>query len=103
MYIWPFLADVNRAYETALKTECSFQGTQPYWNWGKYTDLPASPIFDGSETSIGGNGDYVPHAGGLMGMPFSAGNGGGCVTKGPLGKCVSLFSPKSTATLTPHL
>jgi tyrosinase len=79
---------VNRAYETALKTECGFKGTQPYWNWGKYTDLPASPIFDGSETSLGGNGDYVAHAGGLMGRPFAAGKGGGCVTKGPLGKSV---------------
>lgn len=80
--------NINRAYETALKTECSFTGAQPYWNWGKYADLPNSPIFDGSETSLGGNGDYVQHAGGLMGRPFPTGKGGGCVTKGPLGKYV---------------
>ncbi|KAK7186377.1 Di-copper centre-containing protein [Paraphaeosphaeria sporulosa] len=84
-YIW--------AYETALKTECGFKGAQPYWNWGKYTDLPASPIFDGSETSLGGNGDYVKHAGGLMGSPFPAGNGGGCVTKGPLGNLTVSLGP----------
>ncbi|KAJ4358213.1 uncharacterized protein N0V89_002793 [Didymosphaeria variabile] len=89
------LADVdgNRAYETALKTECSFNGAQPYWNWGKYTDLPQSPIFDGGETSLGGNGDYVQHAGGLMGRPFPAGNGGGCVTKGPLGNLTISLGP----------
>ncbi|KAF2731581.1 Di-copper centre-containing protein [Polyplosphaeria fusca] len=69
------------AYETALKTECEFKGSQPYWNWAKYTDLPASPIFDGSETSMGGNGEAVSHKSGMPGTP--AGPGGGCVKTGP--------------------
>ncbi|KAJ4292570.1 hypothetical protein N0V90_009233 [Kalmusia sp. IMI 367209] len=84
-YIW--------AYETALKTECNFKGSQPYWNWGKYSDLPKSPIFNGDETSLGGNGDYVPHSGNLMGRPFAAGQGGGCVTKGPMGNLTISLGP----------
>ena len=44
-----------------MKTECDYKGYQPYWNWGKYNDLPKSPIFNGDEWSMGGNGDYVAH------------------------------------------
>ncbi|CAI6339633.1 unnamed protein product [Periconia digitata] len=82
-YIW--------AYETALKTECEYKGAQPYWNWGKYSDLPKSPIFNGDEWSMGGNGDYVKHGGGMMGIP--PGEGGGCVTKGPFGNLTVTLGP----------
>ena len=95
-YIW--------AYETALKTECQFKGTQPvspkitskssvtnvskYWNWGKYTDLTKSPIFNGDEWSMGGNGEAVSHKGGFIGRQIPAGPGGGCVKTGPFAKYV---------------
>ncbi|PVI06676.1 Di-copper centre-containing protein [Periconia macrospinosa] len=82
-YIW--------AYETALKTECDFKGSQPYWNWGKYSDLPTSPIFNGDEWSMGGNGENVKHSGGMMGIP--PGEGGGCVTKGPFGNLTVSLGP----------
>ncbi|PGH14377.1 hypothetical protein AJ80_05967 [Polytolypa hystricis UAMH7299] len=76
-YIW--------AYEKALRDECGYQGTQPYWNWGKYAADPVnSPIFDGSDTSMGGNGDPLEHTGTPLGKvvaPWSG--GGGCVTTGP--------------------
>ncbi|KAF2205269.1 Di-copper centre-containing protein [Delitschia confertaspora ATCC 74209] len=69
------------AYENALRTECGYNGTQPYWDWGRWASSPeTSPIFDGSETSMGGQGEKVTHNNnGLK----PAGNGGGCIASGP--------------------
>lgn len=93
-YIW--------AYETALRTECDYKGYQPYWDWSKYSDLVNSPIFNGDEYSMGGNGDFVTHSGTNLGMVnLPAGPGGGCVTKGPfanttihLGPLMSTIDPR---------
>ncbi|KAK1996222.1 Di-copper centre-containing protein [Colletotrichum falcatum] len=80
-YVW--------AYENALKTECGYKGAQPYWNWFANTDDPGkSPVFDGSETSLSGDGAFVPHNGSVSASPFGeifipSGNGGGCVASGP--------------------
>ncbi|KAJ9131147.1 Di-copper centre-containing protein [Coniochaeta hoffmannii] len=64
-----------------------------YWDWGltALTGLENSAIFDGSDTSLSGNGayqgqrpDYV--LGGSTGLPplyLPAGTGGGCATSGP--------------------
>lgn len=74
------------AYEQALRTECNYTGSQPYWNWGRYSNPLRSPIFDGSDTSMGGNGEYVPHEGhaaGTANVVVPPGNGGGCVSSGP--------------------
>ncbi|KAM0720280.1 hypothetical protein Q7P37_004416 [Cladosporium fusiforme] len=77
-------------YERALREECGYDGYQPYINWAKYAhDIVGSPLFDGSETSMSGNGEYAPHNG--TGIPTNenptiflpAGNGSGCVTEGP--------------------
>lgn len=77
-------------WEKALREECGYEGYQPYVNWGKYAhDIVGSPLFDGSETSIGGNGEYIPHNG--TGIPSNdnpiiylpPGNGSGCVITGP--------------------
>jgi tyrosinase len=93
-YIW--------AYESALKTECEFKGTQPYWNWGKYQDLTTSPIFSGDDWSLGGNGDPVQHKGGFVGRQIPAGPGGGCVTKGPFANLTIHLGPLSS-TIDPAL
>lgn len=95
-YVW--------AYETALRTECNYKGYQPYWNWAKYPDIVNSPIFNGDEWSMGGNGDTVgTHAGVALGpgQMLPAGPGGGCVTKGPfanltihLGPLLGTMDPK---------
>ncbi|KAK3314850.1 hypothetical protein B0H66DRAFT_563793 [Apodospora peruviana] len=76
------------AYEQALRTECGYQGYQPYWNWGRWAQNPLdSPLFDGSASSMGGNGAFAPHnctnalPTGLNCIP--PGNGGGCVASGP--------------------
>tara|TARA_R110002003_G_scaffold40_11_gene2724 strand:- start:443 stop:778 length:336 start_codon:yes stop_codon:yes gene_type:complete len=68
------------AYENALRTECGYNGTQPYWDWGRYATPETSPIFDGSDTSMSGQGEKVTHnSNGIK----PAGNGGGCIVSGP--------------------
>ncbi|KAF3917085.1 Tyrosinase [Dactylellina cionopaga] len=78
-------------YEKALRDECGYKGYQPYINWGKYAeDLEHAPIFDGSDTSISGNGAYIAQPSGPIfpGPPdptivLPPGKGSGCVTSGP--------------------
>ncbi|KAI0391311.1 hypothetical protein F5Y17DRAFT_441247 [Xylariaceae sp. FL0594] len=87
-YVWQ--------YEKALREECGFGGTQPYWDWAKtaVTGLHASPIFDGSDTSLSGDGEYIPNQGqiilfgnnslpGFTPVYLDAGTGGGCIKSGP--------------------
>ncbi|OHW98056.1 FAD binding domain-containing protein [Colletotrichum incanum] len=88
------------AYEEALRNECGYKGSQPqkifrtgltvmpqYWNWLKnQDDLTKSPVFDGSDFSLSGDGAYVKHNGSVSGagaIVLPSGNGGGCVTSGP--------------------
>jgi tyrosinase len=80
------------SYEQALRNECGYTGYQPYWNWAKtaQTSTEKSPIFDGSDTSMSGNGAYVAGEGNVVlggaGLPeiiLPHGTGGGCVTSGP--------------------
>ncbi|KAK4935227.1 hypothetical protein LTR10_023689 [Elasticomyces elasticus] len=79
-------------WETALREECGYPGYQPYWNWPLWDDdLAASPLFDGSETSLGGDGYYdgsfteyivgTNSDGSLQTLP--RGTGGGCMKDGP--------------------
>lgn len=56
-------------------------GPFPYWNWGDDADdVDSSPVFDGSPTSLGSNGEFE-RGGGGFGMP--SGSGGGCLIEGP--------------------
>jgi tyrosinase len=81
-------------YEQALRNECGYKGTQPYWDWAKtaVTGLEKSPILDGSPYSMSGNGAKVANQGpivisapspGLPELVIPSGSGGGCVTSGP--------------------
>lgn len=83
-------------YEEALREECGFTGDQPYWDWAKTArnGVSSSPIFDGSETSMSGDGAKIPHSanatqillGASQGLPpiyLPLGDGGGCVKSGP--------------------
>lgn len=62
-----------------------------YWNWpDSYDDLTKDPIFDGSDTSLSGNGEYIPNKGDIVlhvdnppAIILPPGSGGGCVTSGP--------------------
>lgn len=82
--------------EKALRDECGYKGWLPYWDTGRYADdQTKSPVFDGSDTSFGGDGapsnktnsvGYIP---GLLAgpksfpLPIFASGGGGCLTDGP--------------------
>ena len=73
-------------FHKELEERCGFSGTVPYWNWPLWAaELSTSPIFDGSPTSLSGDGEYVSNAE----MPsfdnktFPRGSGGGCVRTGP--------------------
>ncbi|KAK8004739.1 Di-copper centre-containing protein [Apiospora arundinis] len=75
------------AYETALRNECGYTGYMPYWNWFTHLDdVTKSPVFDGSATSLGSDGEFFYHNGSLAGVlqiPIPSGNGGGCIAQGP--------------------
>ncbi|KAK1623769.1 hypothetical protein BDP81DRAFT_399120 [Colletotrichum phormii] len=80
-------------YEEALREECGYKGTQPYWDWAKtaVTGVDSSPIFDGSETSMSGNGVFIPdqediiltNPDGSEAARLPTGTGGGCIISGP--------------------
>lgn len=57
-----------------------------YWNWPLWASkLHESPLFDGSETSLSGDGKYNPDEQRLSSSAVSIlpGSGGGCVRRGP--------------------
>lgn len=76
-------------YEKALREECGYKGPTPYWDWTLYADDPRkSPVFDGSATSMSGNGESIPHGGTYvtafgLNVTLPPGTGGGCVKDGP--------------------
>ncbi|KAK4221932.1 hypothetical protein QBC38DRAFT_513289 [Podospora fimiseda] len=77
-------------YEQDLRNLCGYTGYQPYWDWARYAKDPInSPLFDGSEGSMGGNGAKATYNGIMMpGAPrpydrIPPADGGGCVTTGP--------------------
>ncbi|KAF2130893.1 Di-copper centre-containing protein [Dothidotthia symphoricarpi CBS 119687] len=76
------------AYEQTLRNECGYKGYQPYYNWPRWADDPTkSPLFDGSATSMSGDGAFVANRTGYC-LPSEArcftvlqpGTGGGCVS-----------------------
>ncbi|CAI7572113.1 unnamed protein product [Penicillium bialowiezense] len=82
-FIWNF--------EQALRNECGYTGDYPYWNWAADAhDIEKSQVFDGSETSMSGNGaptnttgDIELSLGSYPVIHLPTGKGGGCVTSGP--------------------
>lgn len=88
-------------YEKVLIDECGYTGTQPYWDWSSTATLEDHPLFDGSETSIGGNGAYV--AGHLsyvliptpsiINTTTASGTGGGCIESGPFANLTVNLGP----------
>ncbi|KAK3387848.1 hypothetical protein B0H63DRAFT_542303 [Podospora didyma] len=90
------------AYEQALRNECGYAGYQPYWNWGKSAFDPlGSPMFDGTSTSMSGNGLFAEHNC-TNGLPtklncIPPGAGGGCVQTGPFANMSVNLGPISPA------
>ncbi|KAI0201444.1 Di-copper centre-containing protein [Astrocystis sublimbata] len=82
------------AYEQVLRNECGYTGAQPYWDWGRWAaDPEKSPIFDGSDTSMSGNGEKTTH----QTFMVPNGNGGGCITSGPFKNMTVNLGPVSPA------
>ncbi|KAL2062516.1 hypothetical protein VTL71DRAFT_6782 [Oculimacula yallundae] len=88
-------------YEQTLRNECGYKGYQPYWNWGTNAANPSkSPVFDGSATSLSGNGAFLLHNGSLAGTGnifLPSEQGGGCVTSGPFKNMLVNLGPVSPA------
>ncbi|KAL5324833.1 hypothetical protein ACEPPN_005952 [Leptodophora sp. 'Broadleaf-Isolate-01'] len=86
-------------YEQALRNECGYKGYQPYWNWGTNAANPSqSPVFDGSATSLSGNGAFLLHNGSWAGAGkifLPSEQGGGCVTSGPFKNITVNLGPVS--------
>jgi tyrosinase len=78
-------------------------GTLPYWDWGFDAESPRdSPVFDGSDTSLGSDGEFVPHPGLEILFPgatepivLAPGTGGGCVFAGPFANFTIRLGPIS--------
>jgi tyrosinase len=77
------------SYEQALRNECGYKGPTPYWDWTLSANDPRnSPVFDGSKTSMSGNGETIPHGGTFvsafgLNVTLPPGTGGGCIKNGP--------------------
>ncbi|KAI8623979.1 hypothetical protein F5Y19DRAFT_342209 [Xylariaceae sp. FL1651] len=93
-------------YEEALREECGYLGTQPYWDWAKTaaTGMHASPIFDGSDTSMSGDGEPIANQSkvvltgiNLPPLYLDPGTGGGCVVSGPFKDLVVNLGPAALA------
>ncbi|KAK0619575.1 hypothetical protein B0T14DRAFT_554787 [Immersiella caudata] len=82
-------------FVAALRNECGCKGWQPYWNWGKWAYDPLnSPLFDGFDTSLSGNGVFAKHGCTNTNMGCVAqGQGGGCVDSGPFKHMVVNLGP----------
>ncbi|KAL8639507.1 MAG: hypothetical protein Q9228_003467 [Teloschistes exilis] len=87
---YPFHRYFVYLYETALRNECGYKGAQPYWDWTlAWQDPVNGTIFDGSPTSLGGNGKFIPNALPTKVTAFGIevivphASGGGCVQSGP--------------------
>ncbi|EED15869.1 tyrosinase, putative [Talaromyces stipitatus ATCC 10500] len=81
-------------FEQTLINECGYTGTVPYWNWpASANSLETYSVFDGSATSMSGNGaprgpndtdsDIELTLGNYPIVYLPLGTGGGCVTSGP--------------------
>ncbi|KAK4160225.1 Grixazone synthase [Cladorrhinum sp. PSN259] len=82
-----------KVYEDALE-DCGWDGGLPYWEWALDINGPhLSPVFDGSDASLGSDGVFVPNRTAFNFLPFGhnesdrvfvhPGTGGGCVERGP--------------------
>ncbi|KAI1207613.1 Di-copper centre-containing protein [Annulohypoxylon truncatum] len=99
--------------EKALREECGYKGYLPYWDVPRFSeDQTKSKVFDGSMTSFGGNGAFVPHGPrrvilpGLavrnFTLPKPAGTGGGCITDGPFQNFTISMGPVAKVIIDPE-
>lgn len=98
-----------------MRNECGYKGNQPYYSYSRwYKDPASSPLLDGSDTSISGQGAPGCKNQTFTGIPLNTnalikiphGVGGGCVTSGPFKdwqvNLGPLFPGSECATLNPN-
>lgn len=92
-YLWTF--------EQTLRNECGYRGYLPYFHWAWWAEDPKkSPLLDGSDNSISGDGEYVAGRNATC-VPNPArcfvilqpGAGGGCISSGPFKDWVLNLGP----------
>ncbi|PVH96843.1 Di-copper centre-containing protein [Periconia macrospinosa] len=113
-YLLPWHRIFLNQFETAMREECGYKSWLPYWDNTRFSEDPtASKVWDGSETSFGGNGIYLendhgPYKAILPGLsrPFTlpkpAGTGGGCITTGPFVNFTISLGPVALETIDPN-
>jgi tyrosinase len=95
-------------YERALREECGYKSTQPYWDWTiDWEDPRKSTVFDGSPTSLGSNGKAIPHGNTTLNafgisLETGPGTGGGCVESGPFSNYTLNLGPNAFTPLGPN-
>ncbi|KAI0005742.1 Di-copper centre-containing protein [Xylariaceae sp. FL0662B] len=97
--------------EQALRDECGYKGYLPYWDNARFSeDQTESKVFDGTMTSFGGNGEYIPHDPVTVILPgfvhevkilAPAGTGGGCITDGPFQNLTISLGPVAKEVIDP--
>lgn len=73
-------------FEQDLRNLCGYKGSLPYWNWPATAyDLAGSPVFNGDEYSMSGDGEFIDSGPIQLAPTFSIphGTGGGCIKTGP--------------------
>ncbi|KAH9218684.1 hypothetical protein DL95DRAFT_360405 [Leptodontidium sp. 2 PMI_412] len=102
VYFLPWHRYLMHSYETALRNECGYTGSHPYWDWSlNGGNISAQAMFSGAVGSLGSNGLSVPHGPVTLTIPSSpprfaqvpAGTGGGCITDGPFVNFTSNIGP----------
>jgi tyrosinase len=84
--------------ERDLKNLCGYTDTLPYWNWAEDADAPQdSPLFNGDEYSMGGNGLFIPGRRDTwlaqQDIVYPPGTGGGCLENGPFSEYTVNLGP----------
>lgn len=79
-------------FEQTLRRECNYSGSLPYWDFGRSQVLENQTIFDGSDASLSGNGEYLNQTSLVLGpgVVLPPGKGGGCIKNGPFVSQLSL-------------
>jgi tyrosinase len=90
-------------FEQELREHCGYQYYLMYWNWPLYPDMASSTLFDGSDTSLGGNGEFDASNPNPTNGNYTPpqGNGGGCVVTGPFANTTLHFRNFPASLLAP--
>ncbi|GKZ31311.1 hypothetical protein AbraIFM66950_011705 [Aspergillus brasiliensis] len=87
------------AFENALRVECNYTGTLPYWEWGYDAEnIQDSVLFNGDPYSMGTNGvdlNLTSIYWDSVNITIPGGTGGGCVYGGPFSNYTVHMGPIS--------